>query len=159
MQINDHVWANDALMCIKTTDPALYADMVNSVWYVQVTDSPDDLTWVEVEYGFNTYFSLSMTLAHAYGVTYTRNNNGDPGETPGLLYHTWLNRPDIESEAHELNVSFAEFLAMILVHEFQHRKDDADELEAFDTDIGFSRKLHSDVLVNFSEETRSVYDI
>ena len=150
----DGVWLNPALDVIRKYDPTVYREMtaLDCTWHVYVTEGSYDIDWVERVDPFQ-WFSLMRSLPHAFGVT----SMPDPRfpVVDSTERATWLNRPGIEDSAKEMDVPEVDFLADILVHEFEHSYKLHGEREAFaeSTRFGLLLPAYDAPIVERSQRT------
>jgi len=152
MQMNsqDEQWLAPALDVVKRVEPATYDKMQAEYWPVHVVDGPDDIKWVLNSDGPLWWASIMQSLPVSYGITLDADSADAPDD---LRLSTFLNRPDIIYRAGKLGVSVEDFTADVLVHEFTHRDQAADEPTAFEAGTKFGRELGSWPIAQLSEDT------
>lgn len=142
MRTNDSRYMQPIMAEIAHADPTTFKRMEAADWLVTVVDRPDDLRDI-IRKNPEGGYALMQSLGQANGVTVkVRPAYRDEAEILREFDgNTWLNRPYIKAEADSYGVSPVKYAADILVHEYAHRAEDADEPEAYDAGISFAHKM------------------
>ena len=92
-------------------------------------------------------------FSHAFGVTYGKGKDASelPEMVGPLAHSTWLNKPNIEKKAGEMDVPLDEWLATVVVHEFKHESGYG-EPEAFAAGTAFARRIPNDRIADESSK-------
>lgn len=155
MRTNDSRYMQPIMAEIAHADPATFKRMEAADWLVTVVDGPEDLELLARENPGAAY-SLASALGRANGVTVVAiHGEPVPTEIAQVYRNTWLNRPYINDEAEQHGVSPVKYAADILVHEFAHREDYADEPAAYDAGIAFARKMGEPVIAMAQTKTKA----
>ena len=144
-------WVNPAMKVIKTTDLDLYNRMEKCDWEIKVIATPEDLEYILVNDGPAEYMSLLGDMASSFGVTDTAPDGQGRKDQRNT---TWINKPDTIHAAENAGIPLPEFLAFILVHEFNHREFHSEEIPAFAAGERFAEKLRSPELVEINAQIR-----
>jgi hypothetical protein len=124
-------------------------------WEVTVIDDPTDLLPL-IKANPPVGMAILDGMGQANGMTIVSTDDTPvPPEFKGVYRNTWLNRPYINAEAASYDVSPVKYAADILVHEFAHREDYAEEPEAYDAGIEFARKMGEPVIMHAQNNTKT----
>ncbi len=155
MKVNDSHYINPALQLIKNTDVAIYDAMIHNPWQLNAIDEPSDAILIRLmevlsgeENGVIGFVALIEGLGHAFGTTFEQE-----GVPHSLRYTTWLNRGAIADKATDLGVPVDDFLADVIVHEFNHITG-GDEPEAYNAGTQFADKLGDETIAEFSQQSK-----